>query len=58
MLFLNFTFGTTRYSQINRAFLSAYKGDFEASIITVDKQGNPTFPYYNKSILRNYMKEK
>lgn len=55
LLFLNVSFGSLRMSQINRAFMSIYKGDFEASVITVDKNGEPTIPYYSQPTLRKYV---
>lgn len=56
-LFVNLSFGSLRFSQINRVFLSSYKGIYEASIITVDKNGDPTYPYFDQGTLRNYVYE-
>ena len=54
-LFLNLSFGSLRLSQVNRAFMSAYKGLYEASAITVGNHGEPIYPYYDKNILVNYV---
>ncbi len=35
--------------------MSSYKGMFEASVITVDSEGEPTKPYYSQETLRNYV---
>lgn len=53
VLFLNFSFGSLRMSQINRSFESSYKSVYEASIITVGEDGEPIYPYYSQEILRN-----
>lgn len=54
-LFLNFGFGSLRFSQINRTFLSIFKGMVEASVYTVDTSGESTVPYYNKNKLEGYV---
>lgn len=51
VLFLNFTIGSVKYSEVNRVFMSIYKGVFEASTNTIDELGNPIKPYYNKELL-------
>lgn len=56
-LFVTLSFGSLRLSQINRVFLSSYKGLYEASVVTVDKDGEPIFPYFDQGILRNYVYE-
>lgn len=53
-LFLNVTFGSLRYSQINRSFMSVYKGMLEASVATVDIHGEPTIPYYDAKKVVEY----
>ena len=54
-LFLNFTMGSIRYSQVNRTFMSIYRGVFEASTITVNSSGDPVVPYYNEELLETYL---
>lgn len=54
-LFLNTSLGALRLSQVNRVFMSSYKGMFEASLITVDSDGEPVHPYFNQKILREYI---
>ncbi len=46
-LFLNISFGSLKYSQINRSFMSVYKGMLEASVVSIDIHGEPTIPYYD-----------
>lgn len=57
VLFLNLSFGSLRLSQVNRAFMTTYKGMFEASVITVDEKGEPIYPYYSQPVLRTYISE-
>ena len=54
-LFLNLSFGSLRYSQINRSFMSIYKGMLEACLITINNSGEPIFPYFNESQIENYV---
>ena len=54
-LFLNLSFGSLRLSQVNRVFMSIYKGMLEASVLTISDNGEPVVPYYNKSKLENYV---
>lgn len=54
-LFVSLSFGSLRLSQINRVFMSSYKGLYEASVVTVDKNGEPIFPYFDQGILKNYI---
>lgn len=54
-LFLNVSFGSLRLSQVNRTFLSSYKGMYEASVITVGTDGRPIYPYFNQTILKGYI---
>lgn len=35
--------------------MSIYKGMLEASVITVDKNGESITPYYDKEVLENYI---
>ena len=56
-LFLSASFGSLRFSQINRSFMSIYKGMFEASVMTVNSSGEPTKPYFNTRLLENYVNE-
>lgn len=56
-LFLNLSFGTLRYSQINRVFLSIYKGMLEASVVTIDGDGEPVFPYYDRRLIKDYVED-
>ena len=55
VLFLNISVGSLKYSQIHRTFMSIYKGMFEACTITVDANGEPTTPYFNKEKMDNYI---
>lgn len=59
VLFLNVSFGSLRFSQINRTFMNMYKGMLEASVITVDANGESCLPYYDiervNSYLNNYL---
>ena len=55
VLFLNVSFGSLRISQVNRVFMSIYKGLFEASVITIDDSGEPTMPYFNKVKVESYV---
>lgn len=55
VLFANLSFGSLRISQVNRAFMNSYKGMYEASVITIDEEGEPITPYYDQTILRNYV---
>jgi len=55
VLFLNVSFGSLRVSQVNRVFMSIYKGLFEASVITIDDNGEPTTPYFNKARVEAYV---
>ena len=54
-LFLNVSLGSLRASQINRVFMSIYKGMLEASVLTIDDGGEPVEPYYNKTRLEQYV---
>lgn len=56
-LFVSLSFGSLRLSQINRVFVSPYKGLYEASVVTVDKNGEPIYPYFDQGTLRNYIYE-
>ena len=56
-LFVSLSFGSLRLSQINRVFVSSYKGLYEASVVTVDKNGEPIYPYFDQGTLRNYIYE-
>lgn len=55
VLFLNISFGSLKYSQIHRAFMSIYKGTLEASSITVDENGEPVLPYYDQDSINDYI---
>ena len=57
VLFLNFTVGSIKYSQVNRTFMSLYKGVFEAATYTIDENGNPIEPYYKKSLISTYINQ-
>lgn len=52
VIFLQFTFGAIKFSGVNRTFLSMYKGVFEVSLITIDDDGEPVYPYYGDEILK------
>ena len=54
-MFLNLSFGSLRYSQINRSFLSIYKGMLEACVLTVDDDGEPVKPYYSHEKVSMYV---
>lgn len=47
--------GSIRFSEVNRTFLSLYRGVFEASTITVDENGSPIEPYYDKDLVNYYL---
>lgn len=55
ILFINLSIGSLRLSQINRAFLSSYKGMYEASVVTVGRDGEPIYPYFDRPTLREYV---
>ena len=54
-LFLNISFGSLRISQVNRVFMSIYKGMLEASILTISNKGEPIYPYFNEERLEAYV---
>ena len=54
-LFLNLSFGSLRISQVNRVFMSIYKGMIEASVVTINDQGEPIIPYYSQTTLNSYV---
>lgn len=54
-LFLSTSLGSLRFSQVNRVFMSIYKGMLEASVITVDENGNSTMPYYSEELIDEYI---
>lgn len=56
-LFVNLSFGSLRVSQINRSFMSCFKGVCEASVVTVDNSGNPIYPYFDHLVFTNYTKK-
>lgn len=60
-LFISVSFGSIRFSQLHRAFLSIYKGMLESCIVSIDDQGEPIFPYFNKELVEKnsemYLKE-
>ena len=49
------SFGSLRMSQVNRVFMSTYKGMYEACAVTVGNDGEPIYPYFDKNILTNYV---
>ena len=51
------SFGSLRMSQINRSFMSTYKGMYEACAITVGNDGQPIYPYYDKDLLKKHVEE-
>ena len=53
VVFLQFTFGAIYYSGVNRTFLNMYRGVFETSLITVGDDGEPVYPYFDETILKN-----
>ena len=55
VLFLNVSFGSLRLSQVNRVFMSIYKGMLEASILTITDSGEPIMPYFNKEKVDTYI---
>ncbi len=54
-MFLNTSLGSLRFSQINRTFLSIYKGMLEACVLTINDKGEPIKPYYNKEKVESYV---
>lgn len=55
-LFVNFSFGSLRYSQINRAFMSSYKGLYESCVVTVSNAGEPIKPFFDKDLVKEEVK--
>ena len=55
ILFLSTSMGSLRFSQINRTFMSIYKGMLEASVLTIDENGEPVIPYYSKEAIETYV---
>lgn len=37
--------------------MSIYKGMLEASVLTIDENGEPVVPYYGKEAVESYLKE-
>ena len=56
-LFLNISVGSLKYSQINRTFMSVYKGMFEACTVTINDNGEPVAPYFNMEKMKNYIND-
>lgn len=57
VLFLNLSLGSLRYSQVNRSFMSIYKGMLEASVITINSEGEPIIPYFKQERIEKYVTE-
>lgn len=55
ILFVNLSVGSLRLTQINRTFLSSYKGMYEASVVTVGSDGEPIYPYFDRPTLKEYV---
>lgn len=54
-MFLTLSLGSLKFSQINRTFLSIYKGMLEACVLTVNDSGEPVKPYYNETKVNEYV---
>lgn len=54
-LFISFGVGAMNYSSVNRTFLTMYKGVFEASVSSLDKNAKDIKPYFNKNKLEEYV---
>ena len=54
-LFLNISIGSLRLSQINRSFMGIYKGMLEASVFTINDEGEPVLPYYDENRINKYV---
>ena len=54
-MMINFTLGSIRYSGLNRSLQIMYKGVLEASVVTIDVQGNYRTPYFEKTKLKEYV---
>ena len=52
VLFLQFAFGAIDYSGVNRTFLNMYRGVIESALITVGEDGEPTYPYFDETMLK------
>lgn len=53
-LFLDFSIGATKFSGVHRTFQLLYRGAFEVSVATIDKDGE-TKPYFNETVLEEYI---
>ena len=51
-IFASFSIGSINYFGINRTFMLMYKGVIEASLKTVDKNGLPVPPYFDRDALK------
>ena len=49
--------GSLKYSQVHRTFMSIYRGMFEACSVTIDHNGEPSFPYYDWREMNSYLND-
>lgn len=51
-VFASFSIGSINYFGVNRTFMLMYKGVIESSLKTVDKNGLPVSPYFDRDALK------
>lgn len=51
-VFASFSIGSINYFGVNRTFMLMYKGVIESSLRTVDKNGLPVAPYFDRNALK------
>lgn len=56
VLFIDLSTGSLRLSQINRIFLSTYKGMYEACVVTVGDDGEEIYPYFNQTLINSHIR--
>ena len=54
-LFIAFSFGGMSYSSIHRSFLNMHRSVLEISVVTVGEDGEDTKPYFNETVLEEYV---
>lgn len=48
---MSYSYGSMCFFSIHRTFINLYRGVLESSILTLDKEGNPIYPYFDQDIL-------
>ncbi len=51
-VFASFSIGSINYFGVNRTFMLMYKGVIESSLKTVDRNGLPVPPYFDRTALK------